>query len=72
MLLPQMEYKFKNLTKEEYSNGKVFYFYCDNLQEGVHILSWLEEYNPEMRLVKRGYKGHLWRKIYNNYMFILP
>ncbi len=57
MLLPQMEYKFKNLTKEEYSNGKVFYFYCDNLQEGVHILSWLEEYNPEMRLVKRGYKG---------------
>lgn len=56
-LLPQKEYKFKNLDKSEYRSGKVFYFYCDNLQEGMHILFWLEKYNPEMRLVKRGYDG---------------
>ena len=56
-LLPKNEYKFKNLEKEEYENGKVFYFYCDNLQEGMHILFWLEEYNKEMKLIKRGYNG---------------
>ena len=56
-LLPKNEYKFKNLEKDEYENGKVFYFYCDNLQEGMHILFWLEEYNKEMKLIKRGYNG---------------
>ena len=55
--LPEREYKFKNIAKEEYEDGKVFYFYCDNLQEGLHILFWLEEYNTEMRLIKRGYNG---------------
>lgn len=56
-LLPKNEYKFKNLEKEEYESGNVFYFYCDNLQEGMHILFWLEEYNSEMKLMKRGYNG---------------
>lgn len=56
-LLPKHEYKIKNLAKEEYENSKVFYFYCDNLQEGIHVLSWLEEYNKEMKLIKRGYNG---------------
>lgn len=56
-LLPKNEYRFKNIEKEEYENGKVFYFYCDNLQEGMHILFWLEEYNDEMKLIKRGYNG---------------
>ena len=56
-LLPKNEYKFKNLEKEEYESGNVFYFYCDNLQEGMHILFWLEEYNSEMKLIKRGYNG---------------
>ena len=56
-LLPKNEYKFRNLEKEEYENSKVFYFYCDNLQEGMHILFWLEEYNKEMKLIKRGYNG---------------
>lgn len=56
-LLPKNEYKFKNLEKEEYEDSKIFYFYCDNLQEGMHILFWLEEYNSEMKLIKRGYNG---------------
>lgn len=56
-LLPKKEYIFKNLPKNEYENGNVFYFYCDNLQEGMHILFWLEEYNNEMKLIKRGYEG---------------
>lgn len=56
-LLPKDEYKFKNLDEKEYEKGKVFYFYCDNLQEGMHILFWLEEYNPEMKIIKRGYNG---------------
>lgn len=56
-LLPQKEYKFKNITEEEYNKSKVFYFYCDNMQEGMHILFWLEKYNKEMVLIKRGYNG---------------
>ena len=56
-LLSKNEYKFKNLRQEEYVDSKVFYFYCDNLQEGMHILFWLEEYNKEMKLIKRGYNG---------------
>lgn len=56
-LLPQKEYKFKNITEEEYNKSKVFYFYCDNMQEGMHILFWLEKYNKEMILIKRGYNG---------------
>ena len=56
-LLPKNEYKFKNLEKEEYEDSKIFYFYCDNLQEGMHILFWLEKYNSEMKLIKRGYNG---------------
>lgn len=56
-LLPQNKYKFKNLNKEEYESGKVFYFYCDSLQEGMHTLFWMEKYNSEMKLIKRGYNG---------------
>ena len=56
-LLPKNEYKFKNLESEEYEDSKIFYFYCDNLQEGMHILFWLEKYNSEMKLIKRGYNG---------------
>lgn len=56
-LLPKKEYKFKSITEEELNQGHVIYLYCDNLQEGMHILFWLEEYNSEMTLIKRGYQG---------------
>ena len=56
-LLPKNEYIFNNIKEDEYKESKVFYFYCDNLQEGMHILFWLEEFNKEMHLIKRGYNG---------------
>lgn len=55
--LPRKEYQFTNLTKEEYTEGKVFYFYCDNMLEGIHILSLMEKFNTQMNLIKRGFNG---------------
>lgn len=56
-LLPKNEYRFKNIKNEELEETNQIEFYCDNLQEGMHILFWLEEFNPEMNLIKRGYNG---------------
>lgn len=56
-LLPKNVYRFKNIKNEELEETNQIEFYCDNLQEGMHILFWLEEFNPEMNLIKRGYNG---------------
>ena len=56
-ILPLNEYKFTNIYENEYDDGEIIYFYCDNLQEWMHILFRLEEYNKEMILIKRWYEG---------------
>ena len=56
-LLPKSTYTFKNLTEDELNKGKIFEFYCDSMQEGLHILRYLEEYNKNLIAIKRGYIG---------------
>jgi hypothetical protein len=54
-MLSKKEYRFQDLEIEQ--NENVFYVYGDNMQEAMQIVFWLEEFNPELKLIQVGYMG---------------